>query len=360
MYHSVHSDAHSYSYSSRTHTITVPLHPFLYSSLGLGSRVNLTRDKLRKRKKHYKYINKHHGHIQHRHNRTDFKVYLVSTVGFNSSYMFIPYFVEWYKTLGIKPEHFLLNIHVDEHNDDMQQLDTLLDYLHASNITNYNLWKPEHFTSNLKKESEIELINKTVTRYDYILITDIDELQDWRAYGVDNLYDFILTQMIPFRKEYVTGYLVDRFAHNATLMDPDSTTHNVSDLFTQYPFECDFTEKIVEGIIDKVCLYRNVYTLNGGGRHSVKKRLYRYRHQKVHIEHTGNRLPKGAIRGNSIFRFPGFRLKIHHFKWKANVIEYLQARAILYKEQGIVWWIQSQNAVNWLVQNVGHVDLENV
>ena len=51
---------------------------------------------------------------------------------------------------------------------------------------------------------------------------------------------------------------------------------------------------------------------------------------------------------------------MHHFKWKQNVIPYLQQRAIYYKKRGIRWFDQSQNAVNWLQQNAGNVDLQNV
>ena len=268
--------------------------------------------------------------------------------------------------IGIKPQHFLLNVNINNGTDDPSKMNQTFEYLHSLNITNYNLWITPNFTSIKKMEVEQKVMKShNVSRDDYIMIADVDELQDWNARGVHNIYEFIKTEMIDDHKEYVTGYLVDRFAENAHLIDPkpaydrNASTDVISQLRQQYPHQCDFTEKILDGIIDKVCLYKNVWTLSSGGRHSVKRRRKRLKYKHSIVRNTKKHTRPNRIRGDSDVRYKKFRIHVQHYKWKENVIGYLQKRAKFYKEQGISWWTQSQNAVDWLLENSGNANLDN-
>eukprot|EP01084_Bolivina_argentea_P113859 202829_1 len=298
--------------------------------------------------------------------KNTFDVWLVSTIGFNQSYLLLPYWIEWYKNIGIKPEHFLLNININYEKDDMIKFDRVINFLNVSNITNYHLWT-KHYTSTKRKATEEKLINvkHKISHSDYIMIADIDEYQDWNAVGVHNIYDFITNNLTVSGTEYVTAKLMDRFAYNARLMDPVSmygcdTMDNITDLlFEQYPFVCDFTTKIMTGQTNKICLYKNMYKINTG-RHWPDKRISKYKGKKLHIVNGKICKKKNVTCGESKLRYKEFRINIHHFKWQSGVIDYLEKRTEYYKQLGYGWYKQSKAAVRWLKKHSGNVDLQNV
>eukprot|EP01084_Bolivina_argentea_P116769 207415_1 len=284
------------------------------------------------------------------------EVWLITTAGFNSSYLLIPYFIEWYKGIGIKPQNFLLNINVNYTTDDLIKFNVLLKYLNMSNITNYKIWT-EHFTS--QKKTEMEQINwlNNISKYDYVMIADIDEFQDWNYFGIDNIYAFIKKQLIPNNYEYVSAYLIDRMAENATLIDPKPNyNHNyklkMQSLFDQYPLFCHLTENIAKGYIWKIVLFRNIYNISTG-RHSIIERNEPY---YGYILHRYRRSNTPSHERDYMLRYQKFKLIIHHFKWNKNVILYLQKRVEYYRSLKLKHWIQSKRLLDWLNTHSGNVN----
>eukprot|EP01084_Bolivina_argentea_P068572 124812_1 len=291
-----------------------------------------------------------------------FDVWLIATVGFNSSYLLIPYFIEWYTSIGIKPTHFLLSINIDATTDDMVQLRQLTDYLGRMNVTNYTLWT-ERYSSPKRKKVNQKLM-KSIPSSHYILLTDVDEFQDWKHFGINDIYNFIEHQMIEKDYEYVMGYLQDRFAENATLVNPIATRYSasnvsVSKLWEQYPFACDFTKNILQAWISKVCLFKNVYDYHKG-HHFLARRYIPYHGHRVRFHafpDEGDTRQIHQRKGDSALRYKPFVIPIHHFKWNKNVLRYLQRRAMYYKQLGFKWWEQSKWGSDWLQNNSGNVNL---
>jgi len=253
---------------------------------------------------------------------------------------------------------FLLNIHFDDTNDDNLLFERMTNYLNTNNIINYNILSFEQnftFTTKERLLAEMELIEQFATSRDYILLSDIDEFQDWNKFGVENIYNFIQKELILNGKEYASGYLVDRFADYAILKDPiskyDASYSSTPSIFEQYPWRCDFTQYVLNGYNEKLVLFKNVYLIHNG-HHFVVDRKKKYKNTRLRFSFKN--------RGNSILKFNRFEIPIHHFKWNKNVIYYLQKRIKMYKQKGYHWWIQSKNAVEWLQENSGSIDLGTV
>eukprot|EP01084_Bolivina_argentea_P074652 135412_1 len=279
----------------------------------------------------------------------NFNVWLISTIGFNSSYLLIPYFISHYKSIGIKYTNVLVNINVNFSRDNITQFNLTTTYLDKLNIK-YFVWT-KHFTSRARRNAETPLLHR-VPKTDYVLIADIDEFQDWKQANITNIYKFIKEELIPNDKEYVIGYLIDRFADNASVINI-SLSDNVEQLFKLYPFQCDFTLRIIRGWTNKVCLFKNVYNIHKS-HHYVASRQQKYKHKSLII--------KGAkFGGTSILSYKKFKIQIHHFKWtNKNIIQYLRNRMLHYKSLNMSWWKESYRAIKWIKKNRGKVDLNNV
>eukprot|EP01084_Bolivina_argentea_P007010 13216_1 len=300
-----------------------------------------------------------HDHIQGKYN---FEVWLMTTIGFNTSYLLIQYFIEWYKNIGIKPSNFLLTINLNITVDNMDTFAELETFLFTANISKYSIMY-ELFNSQKRQRMERENLN-TIPGTDYILACDVDEFQDWKHFGVDNIYDFIQTNLINKNKEYVWGYLADRFAENASLINPKSlyntqNNYNTNSLLEQYPFICNFTAAIVHGSTSKVCLYKNIYHLNTG-RHQLEERMIKYKGKTLNISkfrYKVNFDSNSFKKGESVLRFKDFVIPIYHFKWNNNVLKYLKTRVKNEKRQNFDYWKESQNAITWLEKNSGKINL---
>eukprot|EP01084_Bolivina_argentea_P057589 105218_1 len=278
-----------------------------------------------------------------------FEVWLISTIGFNASYLLIPYFISYYTNIGIKYKNILLNININYTTDNITQYQLTTDYLKTSNIT-YFEWT-DHFTTIQKHIVELKLY-ELVPKTDYILIADVDEFQDWnQRFQISNIYEIIKTELILNNYEYVMGYLMDRFSYDASAVPiaPLSKTDNsilaINKLFKLYPFQCDFTSKIMRAQNIKVCLFKNVYSIKEGGHHFIdwkKEKRKRLKNNQT----VGRRYKK--------------RILIHHFKWtNYNIIQYLRARMLHFKSQDMVWWEESLRAIEWFEKNQGNIDLNN-
>ena len=272
----------------------------------------------------------------------NFTVWLVCTIGFNSSYLLVPYYIEWYKSIGIHPKHMLFNINIQP-NDDMEKFDILKRHLSHNGIINYREWR-EIYSDDGRKQIEQELIDDKPSDSDYVMINDIDEFQNWKGKGVDNIYQFINAEMIPNGFEYAHGFNIDMFANNATRTEPiDKYDGNTSiSMIEQYPWKCDFTTSIVNAWNGKICFHKNVYKLEKNGHHLI-----------------GSRKNSESINVNKL-EYSKFDLEIFHFKWQGNVIKYLSERIKRELQQNFHFVYETQSGFNWLLKNSGKVNLAQI
>lgn len=299
----------------------------------------------------------------------DFNIWLVCTISIKQSYLLLPYFIDYYLSIGIKPNHFLINIHLntltnyncgdnncDESSDVDDKLRTkiALNYLiDIKKITKIILYAEGEFAGR-----KLYAENRIVTKYiksnnDYILTVDSDEFQDWHYYfnkfKFDDIYHFVHHELYLVEKEFISGKMIDRFALNASLKNPINVynTYNTynnfentvyTKIFDQYPWNCDFTDKIIGAWSGKVLIFKNVYRFHNGhhalvGRIGFTDKVSGVSYTKDNITSIYNNdstIDSGQFYYDSSFfqqwKQTKYFINISHFKWNSNVMGYLRQR----------------------------------
>ena len=157
---------------------------------------------------------------------------------------------------------------------------------------------------------------------DWFVVADQDELQWYPAGLVSTLEDCERRGY-----EYVTGCLVDRLSADGTLapLRPDAP------IWQQYPLGGFLTYPLCGGDPRKVVAVKGRVPL-GPGQHS-------------------------ALGGRGCPIQEHF-VPVHHFKWIAGLLEYLQERAASRRALGDPCWVESDRFTAYYERR-GHVDLDD-
>lgn len=120
-------------------------------------------------------------------------------------------------------------------------------------------------------------------------------------------------------------------------------------IWEQYPCLVSVTKRVVKGETRKVMAHKGYFRAFSGN-HAL------FRAQQRSERAWARFFPKGMPNPKPIA--PNKELVIHHFKWRSNVREKLEARVQKYKAAGASTWIESARILQHLNQTRGRLDLD--
>ena len=221
----------------------------------------------------------------------------------------LPHFVKHYRWLGV--ERFAISIHEQrpgvraEAEAIVETLGPGID-LHAATARQQR--------SGVEGWNKEELRQRVAQPDDWIIPADLDEFIQFSV-PLPNL----LEQMCGRNAQYVMGRFSDRLAPGGEL----TATLPFPNLWLQYPLEADVSVRLARCLCTKVVLSRGDCPL-GCGHHFVcgPARELRSAHGIV-----------------------------HHFKWRAGLVEALTRRVEIYRHQKVPWVGESERVLAYLTKH---------
>lgn len=221
----------------------------------------------------------------------------------------LPHFVAHYRALGV--EAFAIAVHeqrpglrgeIEELARPLGAGIELLPVSERQQRTGVEGWNKE------------ELRQRIAMPGDWLIPADLDEFIQFPA-----PLPQLIAQMEESGTTHVMGEFRDRIASDGRLTE---TTAEPA-LWEQYPLECDFSARLVRCLCTKVVLCRGDCAL-GSGHHFVT---------------NGAR----ALRG------PG--VVVHHFKWRAGLLEALARRVEIYRRERVSWVGESERVLAYFARH---------
>jgi hypothetical protein len=225
--------------------------------------------------------------------------YLTVTIG--PDYRLLPYFLRYYKTLGI--EKFLVILNTPD--------DAPLKILQDFDLSPVKIWT-EPFSETLKQRYERSIIDKYCSNDDWVIYSDLDEFHDYPA-GLDYHLKYCEKHNIDF----VEGRLLDRISETGELTILDETRP----LEEQYPLGGYITNNLLKAWDKKIVAAKGKLIVGGG-------------HHIFLDSATNNTLP--YIRNFSDY---SLGIKVHHFKWDRNVLDRMN-RYIHLQDESLAYWVK--------------------
>lgn len=294
-------------------------------------------------------------------------------------------FVNHYRDLGIKAEHFLVVINSKSgfRTKEFDQCALILDSLQIP----YYEWLTQYSSEQMYKY-RMMLLEK-VPPNDWIIHADNDE---FHSYGGKSAIDF-LREMD--RKGYneVRGTYVDRVSKTGELTKLKAEPL----MFQQFPLQCAVIKTVAGGRDFKTMAYKGYWRtdrgnhqvlraarakayLSGPGRgdgdledvyHLTPYAKYPQKYKYQCAQHDNlSFLPEGVQCSTSDnnkklwtqSRFSDAKVAVHHFKWHAGVINNIKDRLAFYKgdvgadgKPRFAWFTDSEKLMNGIVQS-GKID----
>jgi hypothetical protein len=224
-------------------------------------------------------------------------VFLTVTIG--PDYRLLPYFLRYYKNLGIK--NFLVILNTS---------DTLaMSILQEHGINPVISWT-EPFSERLKQLYEREVVLRYCSNDDWVLYTDLDEFQHYPM-GLQEC----LKRCDNIGVEYLDGRLIDRVSDTGELITLDVC----KSLDEQFPLGGYLTNNLLKAWDRKIGIAKGKLIV-GGGHH-------------IFLENaTYKNLPyKKRINKHS------YDIEIHHFKWDREVLIRMN-RYLQLKDDSLIYW----------------------
>jgi hypothetical protein len=215
----------------------------------------------------------------------------------------IKHFVEHYNQFDVDEWHIILHRNQEKEPHEARAFFRSL----KPNIRFYE-WNDMFLSS-----EKIKLFNKVKKSFDgYVLLSDIDELQEWKQEPKD-----VLT-----RQPVVGGMLVDRLPlHSKTAPVQDEPT-----LFEQYPIESNISQKVSRLYTHKACAFhKNYKIINSHDLELYTKPVYYTDDEMIKIAH---------------FRFTENRLNKTEKRYQEYKVANAKGHAVNYKE--------SEKLLDWL------------
>lgn len=227
------------------------------------------------------------------------QIHLLSCVGTRSSPNLLCHFIAHYRSLGINS--FLIVLHAPF---DDAGANAFRGVLKQHRIR--PAFEIREYSASIKKSVFDKLVEERCDHSDWVLYADLDEFQ---------VYDVPLPEAIRECQEsgssYVTGRMVDRFAHLGELLEITKE----QPIWEQFPFGTHATSSIQGGWDKKICLARGDVAIADGGAHSVDfGGRARENYDLSHDCSQSRRSSRVA--------------EIHHFKWDATLRRRLSDKII--------------------------------
>jgi hypothetical protein len=215
----------------------------------------------------------------------------------------LPWFLQHYTKLGIQSFHFIVQLY--ENRKLLAQVENLK--------TQFPIQIHEVLSDYISggdvqiRMSEIRC--EIVPNAEWSCLADPDEFQIYKKQ-----LDKILDLCKHCNASHVSGLLVDRVARDGGLPKINASL----DLEQQFPLVGNLTGALLGGCRNKVTLVRGDVA-TGPGQHFADE---------------------ASVGLNSY-------VDIHHFKWRAGLLEKLQRRVAERKARGDLWWEESERFLNY-------------
>jgi len=257
------------------------------------------------------------------------KIWLVTVVGLD--FKLLPKFLQYYKNLGIK--NFLVITHYSNEKSNLREIAKYI--LNSSNLPRlvHKEWIGP-FSEKLKVDNERKIINENCTFDDWIIYADIDEFQEYPE-GLRNT----IKKCDNKKKTFLEGRMIDRIASNGYLLE---YTPSIP-LEQQYPLGGQITYNLLKAWDKKIVAAKAARKV-GGGHHVFLRNTplngwYTYPYK----------------RGIS---WRSRKIKVHHFKWDAKVIERMKAERTL-PHKSLKSWRGEINRFLAYYDKFGYINVKN-
>lgn len=203
--------------------------------------------------------------------------------------------------------------------------------LYELGIDVQDIWIGE-YESREKQARVRKVLDKFVKPDDWVVHSDADEF-----HGITQDLDSLVNEFDQKGINAVQGPLIDRISASGALKDIELD----SPVWEQFPVECNVGGKILglakrekSELKNKMLMYKGYLRANHGS-----GKISREFDDKAHY-----------------FRSD---IKIHHFKWTADVLERLHRRVRIYKKIKYDWWTESQKFITYY-KKYGRIRIEDV
>lgn len=239
----------------------------------------------------------------------------------------VPHFVKHYMGLGVRAEHFVVVVNMNDTADAQRVKAFLIDAKLA-----FVEWWGE-FTTGVKHFHLLHALS-LVRQGDFVVWADLDEFHEFGDLLPSLDYKSVAGFFRANRCNALQGVLVDRVALNGELADFQSDV----DIHLQFPLRCNLTHQLVYGE-ERKTLVTAASLVPDGGHHSVPSRLY--------FEERGMAyLLRNPIMQERSVRVCRGLVQSSHFKWSRGLMSYLTQRSSMFKAKHIPWWVESQRVVD--------------
>jgi len=281
------------------------------------------------------------------------KIYLACCFSLDFDLPLLRHFINYYISLGIKPENFLfvLNVFVDNRN-----LKKGLDILSEYNIFPKDIWCYE-YESEEKWQRIHMILNKHVLSEDWVIHPDSDE---FFQFPMD--LNTLTAAMDNQNLNAAQAFLVDRLSSDGKIKNIEDDV----DLFSQFPQKANLANLIgIAGV--KLAMYKGYLRANNGSGQIHQQCLSntRYTHggnQSLHQTDLGKKI-MGDYSEKRKYDPENFNESVyqvicmqhgfiaHHFKWHGTVLEKLKQRVETYTKFRRPQLIQSERLLNFYKSN---------
>jgi len=222
---------------------------------------------------------------------------VITTIVYEAS--LLPHFLDHYKHLGVN--RFIIGTHPQIHDTVRNMVANQPVELFPISFRMLSTGVEGNNKDELRQEAKF-------TRNDWLIPADLDEFNQYVAPPLD-----LIARAEAENVSHYRGKFADRLSFDGTL----SLDHPLPSIWEQYPLEADISQRLVQGCTDKVTLVRGDQSLSAG-------------------HHTVEGVDPAPI-----------SCTVHHFKWRAGVLDALQRRINCYQEQGIPWWVESKRVLDY-------------
>ena len=220
----------------------------------------------------------------------------------------LPHFVGYYRGLGV--EAFAVTVHEQVPEVWRQTARTAAALGGEIALLPASAWQQRTGVEGANKE---DLRQRVARPEDWLIPADLDEFIQFPTPLPE-----LIAEMNHSGADYLTGRFRDRIARDGQLAPmKDQPT-----LWEQYPLECEFSARLVQCLCTKVVLCRGNCAL-GSGHHFVVS----------------------AAR-----ELTGRSAAVHHFKWRAGLLEALRRRAEIPRREGVPWAGESERVLAYFAR----------
>lgn len=235
------------------------------------------------------------------------KVRVLTSISYDVS--LLPHFVSYYRSLGV--EEFAISV-LEQRPGIRAEAEALAATLGAGiHLYGAAEWEKRRGVEGANKD---ELRRRVAQPGDWLIPADLDEFIQFPA-----PLPALIDELRGADAQYVTGTFRDRLAPDGVL----TATEPAPAIWEQYPLEAAVTERLAQGLCTKVILCREDCELS-----------------------SGHHFVCGAMQA-----WNGARGTVHHFKWRAGLVEALQRRVAVYQREKVPWVGECERVVAYLAEH---------